>query len=31
LLIYQQYDQRRNKNFTKTFSHLTSWYDSIQV
>jgi len=29
--FYQQYDQRRNKNFTKTFSHLTSWYDSIQV
>ena len=29
--FYRQYDQRRNKNFTKTFSNLAKWYDSIQV
>jgi len=29
--FYQQYDQRRGKNFTKTFSNLAKWYDSIQV
>jgi organic radical activating enzyme len=29
--FYTQYDQRRNKNFTKTFYNLAKWYDSIQV
>ena len=29
--FYQQYDQRRNKNFAKTFSTLVDWYESIQV
>jgi organic radical activating enzyme len=29
--FYRQYDQRRGKNFTKTFPHLAKWYDSIQV
>jgi organic radical activating enzyme len=29
--FYQQYDRRRNKNFTTTFSKLTNWYDSIQI
>jgi hypothetical protein len=27
--FYTQYDQRRNKNFAKTFANLTHWYDSI--
>jgi hypothetical protein len=29
--FYSQYDQRRNKNFSKTFSTLTPWYDTIQI
>ena len=29
--FYQQYDQRRNKNFAQTFPALASWYESIQV
>jgi len=29
--FYRQYDQRRNKNFAKTFPNLKSWYESIQV
>jgi pyruvate-formate lyase-activating enzyme len=29
--FYQQYDQRRGKDFKKTFSSLGTWYDSIQV
>jgi organic radical activating enzyme len=29
--FHTQYDQRRGKNFTKTFPLLTDWYDSIQV
>ena len=28
--FYQQYDQRRGKNFTKTFINLKDWYESIQ-
>ena len=27
--FYTQYDQRRNKNFTKAFPALTEWYNSI--
>jgi len=27
--FFSQYDQRRNKNFTATFSDLREWYDSI--
>jgi len=27
--FYQQYDQRRNKNFSDTFPTLTQWYDSL--
>jgi pyruvate-formate lyase-activating enzyme len=27
--FYQQYDQRRNKNFAETFPALASWYDMI--
>jgi organic radical activating enzyme len=27
--FYQQYDQRRNKNFADTFPTLTQWYDSL--
>jgi pyruvate-formate lyase-activating enzyme len=27
--FYQQYDQRRDKNFSKTFSGLSGWYDTI--
>ena len=27
--FYQQYDERRNKNFTKTFPELESWYNGI--
>jgi len=27
--FYQQYDQRRDKNFTETFSNLAQWYDTI--
>jgi hypothetical protein len=29
--FYQQYDQRRGKDFKKTFPNLTEWYDSIQI
>jgi len=29
--FYTQYDQRRGKNFTETFPHLTGWYESIQI
>ncbi len=29
--FYQQYDQRRGKNFADTFPQLKSWYESIQV
>jgi len=29
--FYTQYDQRRGKDFRKTFPHLVEWYDSIQV
>jgi organic radical activating enzyme len=29
--FYQQYDQRRGKNFHNTFPNLVSWYDSISV
>lgn len=28
-LFYQQYDQRRGKNFSKTFPGLVEWYDSL--
>lgn len=27
--FYQQYDQRRGKDFRKTFSELTKWYDTL--
>ena len=27
--FYQQYDQRRGKNFTQAFPNLTEWYNSI--
>jgi len=27
--FYQQYDQRRNKNFAATFPDLKDWYDSL--
>jgi organic radical activating enzyme len=27
--FYQQYDQRRNKNFTKIFPELAQWYNNI--
>jgi len=29
--FYTQYDQRRDKDFRRTFSSLKEWYDSIQV
>jgi organic radical activating enzyme len=29
--FYAQYDQRRNKNFSKTFPNLQSWYDTIHI
>jgi hypothetical protein len=29
--FYQQYDQRRGKNFRATFPKLAHWYDSIQI
>ena len=29
--FYEQYDQRRGKNFRTTFPLLANWYDSIQV
>ena len=27
--FYQQYDQRRNKNFNETFGNLVEWYNTI--
>ena len=27
--FYSQYDQRRNKNFVKTFSNLVDWYNTL--
>jgi len=27
--FYTQYDQRRNKNFNRTFSELIGWYDTL--
>jgi hypothetical protein len=27
--FYQQYDQRRGKNFISTFSVLSDWYQSL--
>jgi hypothetical protein len=27
--FYSQYDQRRDKNFVKTFPTLAEWYDSL--
>jgi len=27
--FHTQYDQRRNKNFVKTFPHLADWYQSL--
>jgi len=27
--FYTQYDQRRNKQFERTFSHLTEWYNTL--
>jgi hypothetical protein len=27
--FYQQYDQRRNKNFTQAFPTLAEWYNSL--
>jgi organic radical activating enzyme len=30
-LFYQQYDQRRGKDFAATFPRLKDWYDSIQL
>lgn len=29
--FYEQYDQRRNKDFRTTFPKLTEWYDRIQL
>ena len=29
--FYQQYDQRRGKNFTAAFPNLTNWYNDIQI
>jgi len=29
--FYQQYDQRRGKDFRVTFTNLVTWYDSISV
>jgi hypothetical protein len=29
--FYQQYDQRRGKDFVTTFPNLREWYESIQV
>ena len=29
--FYQQYDQRRGKNFTETFPELTEWYNGIHL
>jgi hypothetical protein len=27
--FHQQYDQRRNKNFTETFPAIADWYNSL--
>ena len=29
--FYDQYDQRRNKDFANTFPNLQEWYESIPV
>ena len=29
--FYEQYDIRRNKNFSETFPELKEWYESIEV
>jgi pyruvate-formate lyase-activating enzyme len=29
--FYQQYDQRRSKNFAETFSNLSNWYHGLQL
>ena len=29
--FFTQYDQRRSKNFVKTFPNLKTWYESIQI
>ena len=29
--FYTQYDERRGKNFKKTFPELSEWYDSIKI
>jgi organic radical activating enzyme len=29
--FFTQYDQRRNKNFTETFTLLANWYNDIQI
>ena len=29
--FYTQYDQRRNKNFAKTFPLLAEWYNDLQI
>jgi hypothetical protein len=29
--FYKQYDQRRGKDFDKTFPELKEWYDGIQL
>ena len=30
-VFYEQYDQRRGKDFRKTFPNLVEWYDSLEV
>ena len=29
--FYRQYDQRRNKQFDRTFTHLKNWYNDLQI
>ncbi len=29
--FYEQYDRRRGKNFRRTFSALSEWYDTISI
>ena len=29
--FYRQYDQRRNKQFDRTFPHLKNWYNDLQI
>ncbi len=29
--FYEQYDRRRNKDFSRTFPKLKEWYDSLQL